>query len=31
MSNKKIQKVIVYTMVAIMLLSALAFGLSPFF
>ncbi|MFC5540300.1 MAG: stressosome-associated protein Prli42 [Bacilli bacterium] len=30
MSNKKIQKVVVYAMIAIMLLSTLAFGLSFF-
>ncbi|MEJ9279811.1 MULTISPECIES: stressosome-associated protein Prli42 [Ureibacillus] len=30
MSNKKFQKIIVYTMIAIMLLSTLAFGLSFF-
>jgi len=30
MSNKKFQKVVVYAMIAIMLLSTLAFGLSFF-
>ncbi|MBB5148692.1 MULTISPECIES: stressosome-associated protein Prli42 [Ureibacillus] len=30
MSNKKFQKIIVYAMIAIMLLSTLAFGLSFF-
>ncbi|QPR69091.1 stressosome-associated protein Prli42 [Lysinibacillus sp. FSL H8-0500] len=30
MSNKKFQKVVVYTMVIIMLISSLAFGLSMF-
>ncbi|MEY9976258.1 stressosome-associated protein Prli42 [Lysinibacillus sp. RC79] len=28
MSNKKFQKIVVYTMVAIMVISSLAFGLS---
>ncbi|MEK5232406.1 stressosome-associated protein Prli42 [Lysinibacillus sp. FSL K6-0232] len=30
MSNKKFQKIVVYTMVVIMLISSLAFGLSMF-
>ncbi|WP_213423010.1 stressosome-associated protein Prli42 [Bhargavaea massiliensis] len=30
MSNKKIQKIVIYTMVALMLLSTIAMGLSVF-
>ncbi|MFC5557846.1 stressosome-associated protein Prli42 [Ureibacillus thermophilus] len=31
MSNKKFQKIVVYAMIAIMLLSTIAFGLATFF
>ncbi|MFF2795557.1 stressosome-associated protein Prli42 [Lysinibacillus xylanilyticus] len=30
MSNKKFQKIVVYTMIVIMVISSLAFGLSMF-